>query len=185
MSFIANVLPLLKHGSSLALTLKEVNGQIQILIEPQLAKFDEETDDEVVATLQAALVHPVRVMAARDATDATLIETLTKLATPYQSLSDQLAEHQERIEQAAAAARAKAAEKAAAKPAAKATAAKTTHKGATSAAAASASASTSTSAAADASDAEGDDEEAGEAPVATPTTTEPAPSPATASFELF
>lgn len=183
MSFIANVLPLLKHGSSLALTLKEVNGQIQILIEPQLAKFDEETDDEVVATLQAALVHPVRVMAARDATDATLIETLTKLATPYQSLSDQLAEHQERIEQAAAAARAKAAEKAAAKPAAKATAAKTTHKGATAAAAASASAST--SAAADASDAEGDDEEAGEAPVATPTTTEPAPSPATASFELF
>lgn len=183
MSFIANVLPLLKHGSSLALTLKEVNGQIQILIEPQLAKFDEETDDEVVATLQAALVHPVRVMAARDATDATLIETLTKLATPYQSLSDQLAEHQERIEQAAAAARAKAAEKAAAKPAAKATAAKTTHKGATAAAAASAS--VSTSAAADASDAEGDDEEAGEAPVATPTTTEPAPSPATASFELF
>lgn len=182
MSFIANILPLLKHGSSLGLTLKEVNGQIQILIEPQLAKFDEETDDEVVATLQAALVHPVRVMAARDATDATLIETLTKLATPYQSLSDQLAEHQERIEQAAAAARAKAAEKAAAKPAAKATAAKTTHKGATAAAAASASASTS---AADASDAEGDDEEAGEAPVATPTTTEPAPSPATASFELF
>jgi PRTRC genetic system protein E len=178
MSFIANVLPLLKHGSSLSLTLKEVNGQIQIVIEPHLAKFDPDTNDEVVATLQAALVHPVRVMAERDATDAALLETLTKLAPSYSALSDQLAEHQQRIEDAAAAARAKAAEKTAAKPASKATAAKTTHKAATPASAAST------------TDDDGDDDAAngddsGDTPVATPSATPAPPSPSAASFELF
>lgn len=182
MSFIANVLPLLKHGSSLSLTLKEVNGQIQIVIEPQLAKFDADTNDEVVATLQAALVHPVRVIAERDATDATLLEILTKLAPSYSALSDQLAEHQQRIEDAAAAARAKAAEKTAAKPAGKATPAKTTHKAATPAASACA-----TGASDDAGDDDTNGDDAGDTPVATPSTAPApaAPSPSTASFELF
>ncbi|NMI31433.1 PRTRC system protein E [Xanthomonas hortorum pv. vitians] len=180
MSFIANVLPLLKHGSSLSLTLKEVGGQIQILIEPQLAKLDPDTTDEVVATLQAALVHPVRVLAERDATDATLLEILTKLAPSYSTLGDQLAEHQQRIEDAAAAARAKAAEKAAAKPAGKATPSKATNKAATPATSASAS-NTDDSGGDD--DANGDD--AGDSPVATPSEAPAAPSPSTASFELF
>ena len=179
MSFIATITPLLKHGSSLSLNLKEVNGKIQIIIEPQLAKFDPDTTDEVVATLQAALVHPVKLLADADATDQTLIDTICKIAPVHESASDQLAEHQQRILDAAAAARAKAAEKTAAKPA-KAAPAKTTTKAAATTPTASAGASSD-------SDEDGDDEagenNAGddETPVATPS----APSPATASFELF
>jgi PRTRC genetic system protein E len=179
MSFIANVLPLLKHGSSLSLTLKEVGGQIQILIEPQLAKLDPDTTDEVVATLQAALVHPVRVLAERDATDATLLEILTKLAPSYSTLGDQLAEHQQRIEDAAAAARAKP-RKGRSQAGRQGDSSKGTNKAATPATSASAS-NTDDSGGDD--DANGDD--AGDSPVATPSEAPAAPSPSTASFELF
>lgn len=117
MSLIQNVLPLLKNGSSLNLNLKEVDGKIQVVIVPQLAALDEDTTDEVVASLQAVLVHPVRLMCERATTDAQLMEAITGIAPAHAAASDQLSEYRQMLSDAAATAKVKAAEKTAAKPA--------------------------------------------------------------------
>lgn len=108
MSLIQTVLPLLKNGSSLILNLKEVDGKIQVVIEPQLSNFDPETNDEVIATLQAVLVHPVRLVCERSTTDAQFIQALTSIAPIHESTCDQLAEYRQRLADAAAEAKVKA-----------------------------------------------------------------------------
>lgn len=117
MSLIQNVLPLLKNGTSLNLNLKEVDGKIQVVIVPQLAALDEEASDEVVASLQSVLVHPVRLLCDRETTDAQLMQAITGIAPAHEAASDQLAEYRQMLSDAAATAKVKAAEKAAAKPA--------------------------------------------------------------------
>lgn len=117
MSLIQSLLPLLKNGSSVNFNLKEVNGQIQVLIEPSLSNVEVDTTDSVVATLQAALLHPVRIMCNRDATDAEVIAALGVIGPSHEGTNDQLAEYRQRIADAAAEAKRLEAEKAAAKPA--------------------------------------------------------------------
>ncbi|WP_440986167.1 hypothetical protein ACQHIH_21680 (plasmid) [Xanthomonas sontii] len=172
MSFINTLLPLLKHGSSLNLNLKEVAGKIQIVIEPQLAKLEPETTDAVVATLQSVLVHPIRLTCEREATDQQFLDALTSIAPGHEAASDQLADYRQRLADASAEAKRQEAEKiasktgkAAAKPA----------KGAT------ASGATPT-APADEGDEEGGNDATSDATVASAT---PAVSPAKTDFQLF
>lgn len=117
MSLIQSLMPLLKNGSSVNFNLKEVNGQIQILIEPNLAKVEPETTDEVVATLQAALLHPVRLLCKRESTDAEVIAALTAITPGHEAANDQLVEYRQRLADASAEAKRKAEEKSAAKAA--------------------------------------------------------------------
>nr|WP_312130721.1 PRTRC system protein E [Stenotrophomonas pavanii] len=115
MSLIHTLLPLLKNGSSINLNLKAVGEKIQIIIEPQLAKLDAETTDEVVATLQSVLVHPIRLMCERETTDQEFLAALTSIAPVHEAGSDQLAEYRQRLSDAAAEAKRKEADKNAAK----------------------------------------------------------------------
>ncbi|QRD62724.1 PRTRC system protein E (plasmid) [Xanthomonas citri pv. citri] len=172
MSFLKTLLPLLQHGSTINFSLKEVGGKVQIIIEPQLAKFEPETTDEVVATLQSVLAHPIRITCERETTDEQFLAALTSISPGHAAASDQLAEYRQRLADAAAEATRKEAEKAAnkttkaiAKPA----------KGATPAAA-------SLSAPAGESDGDVDDTAAASDAPATPT---PVVSPSTTDFQLF
>ena len=117
MSFLNTLAPLLKNGSTLNIALSEVNDQVQIVIVPQLAKFDADTTDPVQATLQSALAHPIRITTAKDAADQTLIDAIASITPAYQAAGEQLTGYLATIAAAAEEARVKAAEKTKAKPA--------------------------------------------------------------------
>jgi hypothetical protein len=120
MHFLASLAPLLGGSKHVTATIsREPSGALAVLLVSTLDRFDPEAIDPAVATLQAALAKPLRVVLPAEAPDEAFAAALTDYAgartavlTDLQAQLDALAQAQQAAKDAAAKAQAEARAKA-------------------------------------------------------------------------